>query len=504
MQGSPEFLEFYLVEAAEYLDALDQVVARGERAPDANALLATARALRGSSTMAKATAIAEIAQALEVFATGLHDGTVPWSPTAGPVLSRCVADLRLLVRGIRVWGAREQSMAEARLSDLRALLPVAPARATPPSTEATVPVFVALQGAAIAAELEAFIRTASNRRALDDAIARTRTLRGVAGVANYPPLADVADAVERVGRRLMPDAPLSTEEIEVFSAAAALFRQATDHLRSTGHHEVPQAEVERFARALAALDAPRPSTPPVVRIEQLFHPDAGPHVVERAPVPPTTPHQRMQRELLTRAEHLQRLLGEGREAHDPVAAARARRELNAATRDLETLAASYGAHQLSAFFAESREVRDVLADSELGALESAARILASTYPSLDDLERTIATVQRQRILTPASVPAVTSPPSARAHRPTPTGADLKALLGTGIAGFSSLDTEPLSAPIDLDSATVVPIEQLLYRGASALDRAIELRDAYRASPTPPDGVLAEIFDLLELARSEEA
>ena len=45
MNGSPELLEFYLVEATEYVDALDQLVSSPASSPDANALLATARAL---------------------------------------------------------------------------------------------------------------------------------------------------------------------------------------------------------------------------------------------------------------------------------------------------------------------------------------------------------------------------------------------------------------------------------------------------------------------------
>ena len=502
MNGSPEFLEYYLVEAAEYLDALDQLATVPEgRGPDTNALLATARALRGSSAMAKADPIAAIAREVESLVGGIAEGSTPWGPDAASLLRRTVVDLRLLVRAVRVWGPREQGLAESRLAELRRTAPATtPARPTP-SHEATIPVFVALQAAAIAAELSAFVADSTNRRALDDAVSRSRTLRGVAGISNYPPLADAAESVEQVARRLLPDAPLSAGEANVFRTAASLFRVTADELRAGGVHKVPNDEVAAFAAAMAALDQPTSSTPPVVRIDQLFHPDAGPHLVSRGAAPPLTAVARLHQDLVTRAEHLQRLVGDGRAAQDPVAAARVRRELNATTRELETLAASYGAHELSAFFAESREARDVLGSIELDALSTASRIIAQPFETLDDLERSIATVQRRRHLTPAAVPSIPSH-AARAARPTPTGADLKAFLGTGIAGFSSLDTQPLSEPADLDATEVVPIESLLFRGPAAIERAIALREDWRARGTPPDDTLQEIFDLLDLARPD--
>jgi hypothetical protein len=49
----------------------------------------------------------------------------------------------------------------------------------------------------------------------------------------------------------------------------------------------------------------------------------------------------------------------------------------------------------------------------------------------------------------------------------------------------------------------VPIDALLYRGRSALDRAVEIRDDLRRRDVVPDhAALEELFDLLELARAE--
>ena len=54
----------------------------------------------------------------------------------------------------------------------------------------------------------------------------------------------------------------------------------------------------------------------------------------------------------------------------------------------------------------------------------------------------------------------------------------------------------------LDDATVVPIDDLLYRGRAALERAIEVRDLMRLSGGNTDEALAELFDLLDLAATD--
>ncbi len=209
MNGSPELLEFYLVEATEYLDALDQLVSGTGGAPDGNAFIATARALRGASSMAKVDEVGEIAGAIEQIAHATRDGEIRWTLDLHATLRQTVDDLRFLVRGVRIWGERESARAQARLADLQRFLTSAQPRQAAPETSATAPVFIALQSSAIAAELGAFVADPRQRRALDDALTRVRTMRGIAGIGDFPPLADVADAVDRTARALMPDAPLA-------------------------------------------------------------------------------------------------------------------------------------------------------------------------------------------------------------------------------------------------------------------------------------------------------
>ena len=61
----------------------------------------------------------------------------------------------------------------------------------------------------------------------------------------------------------------------------------------------------------------------------------------------------------------------------------------------------------------------------------------------------------------------------------------------------------LDPTVSSESAAVIPIEELLYRGRSALARAITTRDDLRQRPDAlPSEPLAELFDLLDLAATE--
>ncbi len=82
--------------------------------------------------------------------------------------------------------------------------------------------------------------------------------------------------------------------------------------------------------------------------------------------------------------------------------------------------------------------------------------------------------------------------------PAPSGQDLDALLGAGIAGLSGMAPEA-----DDSDEELVPIESLLYRGRAALTRAIALADAAAAAGTLPDrDRFGELRDLLRLATTE--
>jgi chemotaxis protein histidine kinase CheA len=108
----------------------------------------------------------------------------------------------------------------------------------------------------------------------------------------------------------------------------------------------------------------------------------------------------------------------------------------------------------------------------------------------------------KRVPTPVREAPV-APPSA----PTPTrgqtparGQELKDALSSSLATMRSLETRN-SGP--RPSGELVPIQQLLYRGQRAIERAAEIRRALKKSGTPPTRALVdELVDLVELAAEE--
>jgi hypothetical protein len=103
----------------------------------------------------------------------------------------------------------------------------------------------------------------------------------------------------------------------------------------------------------------------------------------------------------------------------------------------------------------------------------------------------------------AAAPEASPFPAASAglvsRSPTPRGTSLQDLLQSGIAGLTPLDTEPFSQPAEIEY-DAVPIDDLLYHGRAAIDRAVELRreiNTRGGAPTPQE--IEELFALLDLA-----
>jgi HPt (histidine-containing phosphotransfer) domain-containing protein len=517
MSHSPDLLRFFHAEADEYLEAIEGELTRSDSEPDAGAFVAAARALRGSATMARVPRVGELAFVLERIGNELRDGGLSWSQGLLDDLRDAVEDLRALITAASSWTAADDQRASRRVTALRRHVPNEGARPTPPAPAATTaPVYIALQVAAIATDLDAFVADSSNRALLDDVVSRVRSLRGIAGVADHAPLGDVADSVETGLRSLSPDAPLTETEGELFRAAAALLRRASADLRARGRINLASGEIARFARASAAPDTRLESGPQVVPIDQLFYSDTGPHVVERGGASAPAPDARFREEGTTRAEHLRRLVADARVAVDAITRERVRRDLRVNLDRMERFAAGFDAPEAAAFFGDAGRRSDPLDVEGLNAVDAAAQILLLPGVPVAEIEQRVALLSRSRRVTPAALPAVRSgvapsePGAARvplgAKVPSPnrgaSGQALQALLQTGLAGLRSLEDEPLSPPARIESDDIVPIDALLYRGRSALDRAIEVRDAMRARGAADEESLKELYDLLDLARAE--
>ena len=500
---SPELLRFFNAEAREYLDAVEGFVSGEEF--DAGAFVAASRALRGSATMARVPRVAEIALAMERIANGVRDGEIELTGGLRRELEDAIVDLRRFVATSSSWTDDIDRQAVDRTAALRALLPAGRTTPPAPSSAGTTPIFIALQASAIATDLENFL-SRGDRAIVNDTVNRLRSLRGIAGVADHPPLGEVADAVERTLRELAPDASLRDTDAELLRAACALFRRASSELRARGKFESSAAEVDRFARAVATSNAQVPEREtPVVRVEELFYTDAGPHLVSRGSTPSRSAEARFREEVVTRAEHLRRLVAEARVAMDPFTRERVRRDLKAHLARLDEFARSFGAQQVAAIVGDAAAL-DSFNDSALDAVESVARVLTTTGIALDEMESRLAVSERKR-WTPAPLPpiAADSPPTRQAERtpaPPRSGRALRDMLSASLTQLSSLEDVPLIEPVRADEDAIVPVEALLYRGEAALDRARALRDELRTSGSTDPDALQELYDLLDLARAE--
>ncbi|MGQ0540194.1 MAG: hypothetical protein ACT4R6_14730, partial [Gemmatimonadaceae bacterium] len=485
-----ELLDFYVVEATEYIDRVDALVTNAAGSPpDGQALVSAIRALRGSSTMAKAEGIATLALAFEQVARGVRDSSVAWTPTVQGALVSAVDDLRILLRNLRGWGPSEQTRATFRVEELRELAPSgATLRATPtPAAGTATPVFLSLQTAAIASALDQFVRSPAERHTLDDALARVRTVRGLVSITELPPLSDVTDVLERAIVALPSGQQPNERQRELFSAAAAVLRRAADEVRAVGKPAATTPELARLTRAAAAVFDSDTTSDRVVRIDELYFGDGGPHVLRKGDATPSLPADRFHREIVSRAEHLRRLVADARGATTDVGRERAERELRSTLRQLEHIAASFGERAAEAFFAEAAVAPSIVSPRRLTALDAAAQLLLAPNKGTDELAQGLASLTRSMTTPPASPvtpaparataephPSGTTP--ARRRSITPTGKELKAFLQTGIASFQPLSRAPLVEPASLGDEDVVPIESLLYRGRAALDRALAVRD----------------------------
>ena len=117
------------------------------------------------------------------------------------------------------------------------------------------------------------------------------------------------------------------------------------------------------------------------------------------------------------------------------------------------------------------------------------------------------------VLSPEVKRVPTTPPQqtnaqAAPARPTPSstqtppkGRELRDVLNSSLATMRSLETRN-SGP-QPPATELVPIQELLYRGQRAIERAAEIRRALKKSGTPPTRALVdELVDLVELAATE--
>lgn len=538
MSEGPGFLEFFILEASDYVEQLDGLLlGGGSRGPDADALQRVARALRGTATMAKIPSFADLAGSIERVGRAMHDGALGWDPSLGGALVAAVDDLKILLHGARTWGAEEDRRAGSRSAELTRY---APARATTAST-ASAGSYLATEAANIAAGLELLTTRPRDPDTAANVLKRVRALRGVAGVKEIVPLADALEATEDAGRGLeTAQEELSGEARRLLEAAAGFLRTLAIALRTGSDANAPTPERAAFEAARDAWSARDGERERVIPISQLFYSDDPSGVVETSAHPPTTATQRFHLELVSLGEHLRQVVSSARAAQDPASKTRVQRDLRRALKALESAAESFGEHDVGEFVRAHAHTPDNLDFLDISALDDLSSVLAQpgaqgerlrarlqelaggrdiaaaigagfgketplTTPSVQAMAAPSEVVAEMQPPTPVAPP---KPPTPRSVTPvsTPTeslDSGSAALIDSSIAALESMSSKPFfpQIPLPEDQGELIPIESLLYRGRAALDRALEIRDRIRGI-APDQDALDELYDLLELARAE--
>ena len=539
------FLDFFVLEASEYVERLDGFLQRAtEAGPDADGLQRAARALRGSATMAKLPTFAELASAVEAVGRGMREGGLGWDPALKGALTSAVDDLKILVRAARAWSPAEDQWAQQRVAELSQFVKYPAGSATPITS--TSPTYFASETNSIAAGLESLAARPDNRESALNLLQRIRALRGVAGVQEIPALSEVSEAAESALRPVeQGEAKVAPERVNLLRAAAALLRSISTGIGSGTPVTVTSPQYRAYLTALDGMLAQGGMADRVIPIADLFYNDAGPHIVSTASNPPTTPIQRFRMEVVSLGEHLHRVIEEARKATEEIQREHARGELGRALRAIRATAASFGQMAVAQTVEAYLERTGDLNVSALDAISSFAATISpaasAPTPTLQPAVPPLRMSQAQRAVANIGMPRAEAPPPmhrpsgpARGSGPTelippsparatpthapsharvfeaptaplrdgPARAASAAPLDDTIAAFDALAGERLAEPAPLREEDI-PVDALFYRGRAALDRAIELRDMLRKSGGPPaPEMLEELYDLVELARTD--
>jgi hypothetical protein len=568
MTGPAAFLEFFILEASDYVEQLDGLLLRGgSEGPDAEQIQRVARALRGTATMAKIPSFSDLAAAVERVGRGMHDGSVRWDPALGGLLVAAIDDLKTLLHAARGWSAADDLRAARRAAELSRYAPprgpMVPEGAATRAGGESAP-FLATEAGNIAAGLELLGTRSGDASMAANVLRRVRALRGVAGVKEIVPLAETLEATEEAARGLESGQPVSAEGRQLLAAAADYLRTLSAALRDGGDVGSPGATRDAFAAAHERWDERVGERERVVPISNLFYEDGGAGVIETSLNPPTSAAERFRLELVSLGEHLRQILDSARGASDPAAVARARRDLRRALGAMQSSAMSFGERDVASFigmhlpFADHIDFLGLTAlddlatavsdqDARSGRLAQRMRDVASSYeltkaigvglgseapkprPSgarnlIDAMSEAAhlssgaagaasghdAGGRRPLIVdTPvysAAMPfAPLSAPAAPAMPGTSEALDAgsASLIDSGIAALEAFNANPFADLVTVPDEVIVPIEQLLYRGRAALDRAVEIRDELRrTAPGADPSALEELYDLVELARAD--
>jgi chemotaxis protein histidine kinase CheA len=538
MTAPAGFLDFFVLEASEYIDQLDALMlSAGGSGPDLESLQRAARALRGSATMAKLPAFAEMASGIERVAHGLRGGVTSWEPALAGALVATIDDCKLLLRNVRTWGPADDARSRARIDELARYAPARTATPVGSQPSASAGNFLTTEVANIGAGAELLATRPTDRDAAVSVLRRVRAMRGIAEVKDHPSLGEVLEATEHAAH------PLERGEASIATA-----------MRMGTKLDPSSPDLARFAAALDAMQEKESGGERVVPISEFFYQDGGPTVVQTAANPPTSPAERFRLEVVSQGEHLRRLVADARGARDDLARDNVRRALRQALRGLRQAAESYGERDVAEFVASHNDDVVRLDARALDTLDEIAGMLAQPGTAPGTLGARLRALQAAPVAVPTPpTPAPATPPSPAPAPPAPTPPAsvlaapprpamtpaapspvappspapqerdrpaaaamaeaaatvaaprpaLGSLLDAGIEKLGALQMRPLATPVSIPEQPPVPIDVLLYRGRAAIERCREIRDQVRQAGGPVDAeTLGELFDLLDLALTD--
>jgi chemotaxis protein histidine kinase CheA len=396
--------EFFSMEASEYLERLDALVS-GPDAPKTAELVGLARQLRGSALMAKQAPIATAAAAFESFTRAVHENRRPWDEGTKQLAIKAVDEFKILVRAVAAWSEAEETKAQALIAELEpeTSQPAAP-RERPPADvlDAGTRAFIGREGATVASVLDQVAKSLQQDPSTRDPLERVLTvmqpLRGLAMLADLPPMPDLLEGVERaVGEISRRGEPVADAAL-LFNASAKALSRAAREISTAGQADPDAEETLDFARRLGAIVDLEGDVP---SIDALYHEDGGPHIVERGTAS-VRPAELGRLELVSHGEHL-RLAADQLEQGKSAAQRELRAQALAAT--FRALAAAGGdplqdavarfataarqavgrgaaVQQTAQFAAQLREAAALLAESAPGTEQQSAERLAGVTAAL--------------------------------------------------------------------------------------------------------------------------
>jgi hypothetical protein len=467
--------EFFVLEAGEYLDRLASLIA-GPAAPPADELLRSARALRGSALMASQAPIARAAGGLEALIRAVRESRRPWDAAAAGAAGEAVTEIKSFLTRLPRWADTDSAAAEALAVRLEVVAGV-PTRQAPgaaSTSDTGTRAFVAREGAAVASVLDQAGRILragpGSREALQAALARTQPLRGLAALADYPPLAEILDAVELTAadvERGDLDGPTAAGVLD--AAARAMSRAARDVLER-GRPDLEAGETRQLGDLLAGI---RHAIPPIIPIDDLFPDDGQPGIVQSGPAP--APRRA---EMVSRGERLRQVADDLEKAGSP---AQRSLRLHMVAQDLRAIAVGITGdlgHRLHRF---GRQVLLAISQGETGRLAPHLRRAGELLQGYDESAAAGHLLERLRDLTVAVL--APAPPTGQMRAiviPEPVPAPPQPAAAAVVVAPPAPARDP-----DLD-LPIVPIESLLYDKVEAEAPAVPEQPIVPIAELAPD------------------